>query len=296
MTRRLVVSALLGLMVVLAWAAIAQAAVSDVRVGNFYFEDGSVGDGQIVITAGDQLRFIVEDSGPGTPHTIDIDAFGVHSGNMAKGETFTTPALTEPGTYALYCSLHRNRGHETTLVILAAPGTTTTTASPTTTTTTTTTGATTTTTGQATTTTALATTTTSEPATTEPTSTEDPTAGETDTSDSTTPEPETATGEDPAAPVDDADAKIVSDTDIETASEQPGEALAPVGRGEIALEELEALPPDPDSLAAILGRPPASDAPWTRAVRQALLALIPLTLIVAAALLRHQRAQADTPS
>ena len=109
-------------------AGIATAASSDVRVGNFYFEDASVGDGQIVITEGDQLRFIVDDNGAGTQHTVDIDAFGVHSGHLAKGETFTTAPLTMPGTYALYCDLHRKRGHETTLVILPAGGTTTTSA------------------------------------------------------------------------------------------------------------------------------------------------------------------------
>ncbi len=98
------------------------ASVIEVSSGNFYFEDGSVGDGQITMDAGDQLRVrIVE----GTQHTVDISEFGISSSKLATGDVFVTPPLTTPGTYTLFCRTHLNRGHRTTLVVQGDTPTTT---------------------------------------------------------------------------------------------------------------------------------------------------------------------------
>ena len=162
---RLILLASLGVLGALALIGTASAAsVVNVTSGNFFFEDGSVGDGQIVINAGDQLRVEVVE---GTRHTVDIEAFGESSATMDTGDVYVTNPLNTPGTYELFCRTHRNRGHTTTLVVVGQA--TTTTAAPTTTTTvatTTTTAAATTTTDAASTTTAGATTTSADTATT----------------------------------------------------------------------------------------------------------------------------------
>ena len=131
--RKWIVIAVLALLGVIGLVSTASAAsVVNVSSGNFWFEDGSTGDGQIVINAGDQLRVeIVE----GTQHTVDINEFGIASGKMDTGAVYTTPPLNTPGTYTLFCRTHLNRGHRTTLVILGDAPTTTTTAPPPTTTT-----------------------------------------------------------------------------------------------------------------------------------------------------------------
>jgi plastocyanin len=282
MRRRLAAGVVAILAGVMGWTAVAGAVASDVRMGNFYFEDASVGDGQIVITAGDQLRFIVEDSGPGTPHTVDIDEFGVHSGNLAKGETYTTAALTTPGTYALYCDLHRNRGHETTLIIL--PGAATTTTAPPTTTTITASTTTTTTTMS----TAPPTTTTASASATTVSASDTPATTTTAASSATVQAADEADG---PGPEDDGESAAAVDADDGPTA--PGAKAAPVpeGRGQIDLDDVDPLPPAAGSLEAILGRPPADNGPWTRAVWSSLLALVPLALIAVMSLIRFNRAQ-----
>ncbi|MFM7252966.1 MAG: hypothetical protein ACKO27_07855 [Ilumatobacteraceae bacterium] len=113
----------------IALAAPAVAATVGVTVGNYYFEDGSVGDGQVTARVGDQLRFTVVE---GTGHTVTISALGIDSGQLASGATYVTPALNTPGTYSLICTTHRLRNHATTLVVLAGGGSTTTNPPPTT--------------------------------------------------------------------------------------------------------------------------------------------------------------------
>lgn len=226
------------------WAGSAQGALSQVRVGNFYYEDATVGDGKIEIRQGDQLRFIVEDNGPGTPHSVEVDALGIHSGGLSTGNTYTTPPIQQTGSFKLYCALHEKRGHVTTLVVLA--GTTTTTkAAPTTTA-------------------APAPPTTASGSSTPTTALPDAPGS---ANDSTTADNTTAT--DPA---------YTTDTTLAS------------GLGQASDGELDALPVDPDSLEAILGRPPATRGPWTRSVRMALIGMIPLLGAAAIALARFARA------
>ena len=118
----------------------ASAAVIEVRVGSFYFEDSTVGDGVVTARVGDQLRFVFEDNGS---HTAEVDELGISTGTLSKGAVFVTDPLTRPGTYTLYCRPHRRRGHVTTLVVLGDAATTTTTTTTTTTVSTTATTATT---------------------------------------------------------------------------------------------------------------------------------------------------------
>lgn len=108
MTRRAVLAAAALLLVS---AGLALAATVSVRVGNFYFEDATVGDGRIVANVGDRLRFVVEDNGNGTPHSVEVDELGIHSGSLARGDVYTTPQLSKAGTFPLYCRPHVNRGH-----------------------------------------------------------------------------------------------------------------------------------------------------------------------------------------
>ena len=110
----------------------ALASVVGVSSGSFYFEDASVGDGQIVVNVGDQLRVTVVDGGKGTPHTVEISELGVSSGPLGLNSTYVTPVLSTPGTYTLFCKPHRNKGHWTTLVVLGDVVTTTTTTTTTT--------------------------------------------------------------------------------------------------------------------------------------------------------------------
>lgn len=95
----------------------ASAAVTSVYVGSFYFSTSSGGPSNTPVTVdnGDQLRFVAQDNG----HTVEIPGLGI-SQALSKGQTFTTGALMKAGTYALYCSPHRNRGQETTLTVRAA--------------------------------------------------------------------------------------------------------------------------------------------------------------------------------
>lgn len=104
---------------VLTIAGTALAATVNVSVGNYYFEDATVGDGKVTATVGDQLRFTVVE---GAGHTVTISALGIDSGQLPMGAVYVTPKLTTPGTYSLICTTHRARNHATTLVVLAASG------------------------------------------------------------------------------------------------------------------------------------------------------------------------------
>ena len=135
MTSRWIASGLLllGAAVVLGTTAgPARAAnVVTIRVGSYYFEDGSVGDGVVTAQVGDQLRFVFDDSG----HSADVDALGISTGTLGSGAVFVTSPITQAGTFELYCRPHRRLGHRTNLVVTGVAATTTTTTSTTTTTT-----------------------------------------------------------------------------------------------------------------------------------------------------------------
>lgn len=109
-----------------AGALVGLAAVVNISSGSFYFEDVTVGDGQITANVGDQLRFVTEDAGRGTPHTVEIPGLGISSGPLATNSTYVTVAIAKPGTYQLFCKPHRNKGHETTLIVTGQAITTTT--------------------------------------------------------------------------------------------------------------------------------------------------------------------------
>ena len=109
------------LLAVASWAAtgVVLAATVGVTVGNYYFEDATVGDGVVTARVGDQLRFTVVDTGTdGRAHTADVDELGIHSGGLPPGSTWTSPVITQPGTFLLYCKVHLNsKNHKTTLVV-----------------------------------------------------------------------------------------------------------------------------------------------------------------------------------
>ena len=113
MTRRAAapIAALLAVVVV---ALPAAAVTRGVRVGSFYFEDSSSGDGQVVVAQGDRITFSFEDS----QHTATVDGM-FDSGVKGSGESYTTGTLTRPGTFTLYCQVHGATRHGTTLVIRA---------------------------------------------------------------------------------------------------------------------------------------------------------------------------------
>lgn len=131
--RSLAIITLLVLFVSLG-ALVGLAAVIEVKTGSFYYEDSTVGDDRIVAEVGDQLRFVIEDGGKGTPHTVEIPGLGISSGPLATKSVYVTAVLAKPGEYQLFCKPHRKKGHETTLIVTGEPLTTTT--APTTTTTT----------------------------------------------------------------------------------------------------------------------------------------------------------------
>lgn len=251
MTRHRILIAGLVALGAFASARSAQAALSEVHLGNFYYEDATVGDGKIEIRQGDQIRFTADDNGPGTPHTVEVDALGIHSGGLSTGQTYTTPPIQQAGTFKLYCKFHENKGHVTTLVVLAnGSATTTTTTAPTTTTTV-----------------AKATSTTTTGATTASASSSGSTA--------------TGAGTDTTTSVAPGDATATTVTGIAAATDT---TLAPTGLGQASVETLNAIPVDPRSLEAVLGHPPATRGPWTRSVRMALLGLLPLLGAAALAL------------
>lgn len=109
-----ITAALVAALVAPAWAAL-----HDVDVGNYYFEDVATGNRKIItVNEGDQIRFTVRQS-TYPPHDVVIDGYGAdyQSGQLLLLETFTTPPLNKPGTFALYCRAHRRRGHEAKLVV-----------------------------------------------------------------------------------------------------------------------------------------------------------------------------------
>lgn len=104
---------------VLAIVVPAAASLREVDVGNYYFEDVATRSRKmIIVNEGDQIRFTVRQS-TYPPHDVVIDGYGkdYESGQLLLLETFTTPPLDKPGTFALYCRAHRRRGHETKLVV-----------------------------------------------------------------------------------------------------------------------------------------------------------------------------------
>lgn len=124
------VAVLGSILYVAAVGSAAYAATITVRTGSYYFGDGSVS-----ANVGDQLRFVIEDGGKGTPHTVEIDALDIHSGPIATKGSYTTPELLKPGTYRIYCKPHENKGHVGSLTVTGEAATTTTTVAATTTTT-----------------------------------------------------------------------------------------------------------------------------------------------------------------
>jgi plastocyanin len=97
-------------------AAPAVAATRTVRVGSFYFDDSTPGDGRVEVDAGDKITFTFPES---TKHSAKVDKL-FDSHERANGQTFTTTSLTHPGTYLLYCTVHGAQTHSATLVIRAA--------------------------------------------------------------------------------------------------------------------------------------------------------------------------------
>jgi plastocyanin len=102
----------------------ASAVTHQATIGNYYYEDDTQRDQtKIVVRQGDQVTFTVRQAAvPG--HTVDVDALNIHSPNLNLGQTYTTPPLTKPGNFYLYCRPHEDRGHHTRLVVLAAPAVT----------------------------------------------------------------------------------------------------------------------------------------------------------------------------
>ncbi len=114
-------------------APMALAASVTVRAGGgggggdpYYFNDSTPGDNKVTVNPGDKITFVVDDNGGNQAHTVEVDAFGWHSGSLAKGGTYTVTVPNQPGEYTLYCKPHRQRGHVGTLVVLGDPVTTTT--------------------------------------------------------------------------------------------------------------------------------------------------------------------------
>lgn len=240
--------------------AMALAASVTVRVGGgggdpYYFNDSTPADNRVTVKPGDTITFVVDDNGGNQAHTVEVDAFGWHSGSLAKAGTYTVTVPDQPGEYILYCKPHRQRGHVGTLVVLGDPVPTTTAAA----TTTTTAGATTTTTAAPTVTTVTAgdTTTTVAPeaATTTTVAANDITTTSADnpTAPGNAPEHSNAGGQN----------ETTTTTSLLAAGDEPGADLAAL---EIDLE------------------------PWTRSVRLALLGLLPVAVLALAAGIRqHQR-------
>jgi plastocyanin len=290
MNRRLALALALPLLAMSAGAVFsvpAAASLRQIAVGNFYFDDETVGDGTVVAQVGDQLRFSVLDGGPGTPHTVDVDELGIHSGSLGSGETFTTPPISKAGTFVLYCKPHDQRGHKATLVVGGTSITTATTVSSTTTT------------APGTSTTSKPTATTKSPATTTTTQR----AAGVPASSATTTRPVTTTispgttstvGGTGAAGPTGADPGTGSTTTTETtpAGSAPVQgagidaddeaSLVPVGRGTVG----DGFGPAPGSFDELLNRRFRGGGPWTRSIRLSLAGLVPMALAAGVAIHR----------
>ena len=95
----------------------ASAALHEVSVGNYYYEDDATGARDpLIVKRGDQIRFTIREADV-PPHSVNIDAYNVRSGDLLLFETYTTPPLDELGTFTIYCRAHRDRGHITTLIV-----------------------------------------------------------------------------------------------------------------------------------------------------------------------------------
>lgn len=92
----------------------ALAATRTVQVGSFFFEDGTMGDGQITAAVGDRITFQFQ-NGQGN-HTATVDG-QFDSGNKNGGTTFTTSPLLVAGTFTLYCNIHGRQQHGARLVV-----------------------------------------------------------------------------------------------------------------------------------------------------------------------------------
>ena len=90
-----------------------------------------------------------------------------------------------------------------------------------------------------------------------------------------------------AAPTAAASATASPTSDTTPASPTPAESLAPEGVGEAT--DRRTPPPDPDSLAGILGRRFGGDIPWTAALWQSLLAAAPIGAAAAYAIRRDSQ-------
>ena len=90
-----------------------RAATRDVRVGTCFYEDATPGDGEVAIDAGDSITFRFPET---NEHTATVNGM-FDSGSRANDQTYTTAALTRPGRYTLYCSIHSSATHSATLVI-----------------------------------------------------------------------------------------------------------------------------------------------------------------------------------
>lgn len=107
-------------LVALVSASPASADTHQASIGNYYFEENEQLDRKkIVVDAGDQVTFTVVE-GVFPPHTVEVDDLKIHSGDILLGQSYTTPPLTEPGNYFLYCRPHEDRGHHTRLIVRAA--------------------------------------------------------------------------------------------------------------------------------------------------------------------------------
>ena len=86
----------------------ARAALREVSVGNYYFQDDASGNrAQIVVDRGDQVRFTIREAAF-SPHDVRVDELGIRSGDMQLFETFTTEPLDVVGTFRLYCNRHKD--------------------------------------------------------------------------------------------------------------------------------------------------------------------------------------------
>jgi plastocyanin len=98
----------------------ARAALHEVSVGNYYYQDDATGARKLEVREGDQIRFTIRQADY-PPHSINVKELGIHSGDLLVFQTYTTPPLKKTGTFVLYCTAHRDRGHWTTLKVLAKP-------------------------------------------------------------------------------------------------------------------------------------------------------------------------------
>lgn len=108
----------LSAMVLATLAVPASAATQSVRVGSFYFEDATAGDGRVVVNEGDRITFTFEGN---NTHTATVDGL-FDSGRRSAPQTYTTSPLMRAGTFTLYCSVHGAKQHSSSLMVRPAGG------------------------------------------------------------------------------------------------------------------------------------------------------------------------------